>query len=121
VAGHTAGAVVAEVGLLRPAARVREIQAHRGAFSFADFPSAVIADEHCLASQLSLPSLDKKPRILRSFSRAPYPERSEQAEQRQFLTIESDIACADDAQMAWTKVINSSPVEILLDDRRADV
>src|SRR5436190_4438463 len=54
---HLACTVVAEIGLLRAAARVREVEPHRRAFSFFDFPAAVVTDEHCLACQVDPSSL----------------------------------------------------------------
>jgi hypothetical protein len=54
VAGHTARAVVAEIGLLGTAASIGEVQTHRGAFSLADFPATVVTDEHGLACQVVL-------------------------------------------------------------------
>ncbi len=45
-AGHRAGAVVAEVGLLRAAARVRERHAEHRAFPLLDFLAAVVANEN---------------------------------------------------------------------------
>jgi hypothetical protein len=47
-AGHLAGAVVAEVGLLRAAAGVGIRQAKGCAFAFTDFRTAAVAHEHCL-------------------------------------------------------------------------
>jgi hypothetical protein len=35
--------------------------------------------------------------------------------------IEADIACGEDAQMAWSEILDRSPVEVLLDDGRGDV
>jgi hypothetical protein len=55
LAGELPGTVVAEIGLLGAAAGVSEVEAHRRAFSFLNFPAAVVADEHCLASQIALP------------------------------------------------------------------
>ena len=51
VAGHLAGAVVAQVRLPRAASRVGECHAHRRAFVVSDFLATIIADEHCLSSQ----------------------------------------------------------------------
>src|SRR5439155_14241383 len=48
-ARHLAGAVVAEVGLLRAAARVGVGDAHHGALCFVDFLAAVVANEHGLS------------------------------------------------------------------------
>jgi hypothetical protein len=47
--------------------------------------------------------------------------RTEQAQQRLFLAVESDITGADDTQMPRPKILDRSPVEILVDDRRADI
>src|ERR1041385_1710877 len=47
-------AVVAEIGLLRAAACVRAVEAHRRAFSLLNFAPAVVADEHGLACQIAL-------------------------------------------------------------------
>src|ERR1041384_746534 len=47
-------AVVAEIGLLRAAAGVGEVEAHRRAFSLLNFAPAVVADEHGLACQIAL-------------------------------------------------------------------
>jgi hypothetical protein len=54
VTGHSARAVVAQIGLLRTAAGIGEVQPHHGAFSFTDFPAAVVTDEHGLACQVVL-------------------------------------------------------------------
>jgi hypothetical protein len=42
VTGHFAGALVADIGLLRTAAGIHEVEAHRRAFAVCDFPAAVI-------------------------------------------------------------------------------
>ena len=49
VARHLAGAVVAEIRLLRAAAGVGVVQAKRRALSFADFTAAVVANENGLS------------------------------------------------------------------------
>jgi hypothetical protein len=83
LAGKLPGAVVAEIGLLRAAAGVGEVEAHHRAFSFLNFAAAVVADEHGLASQVDLLSAKGKPsldflveRILRSFPRPPNSMRT---------------------------------------------
>src|SRR2546430_7212635 len=50
VTGHPAGAVVAEIGLLRPATRIGMVDSHRRAFTLIDFVATVVTDEHRLAS-----------------------------------------------------------------------
>src|SRR5215210_4222650 len=127
--GELPGAVVAEIGLLRAAARVREIQAHGRALSFSDFLAAVVTDEHGLTCQLSSSSPERFPStlterwsaILRGFSRAPNAPRPQQAEQCLLLRVELQIAGADDAQMPRAEILDRSPVEILLHDRGAYV
>jgi len=57
--GHSAGAVVAEIGLLRTASGVGEVQAHGRALSFADFPAAVVTDKHGLTCQVVLLFLER--------------------------------------------------------------
>jgi hypothetical protein len=54
VSGHPAGAVVAEVGLLCTAARIRIVDPHRRAFTFVNFLAAVVAYEDSLTSHVSL-------------------------------------------------------------------
>ena len=49
MAGHLAGAVVAEICLLRTAAGIGVVQAKRRAFSFTDFSPAVVANENGLS------------------------------------------------------------------------
>jgi len=53
LARHLPRAVVAEVRLLRTATRIRERHAHDRAFSFFDFPAAVIAHEHRFTRHIS--------------------------------------------------------------------
>ena len=50
--GHPAGAVVAEICLLRASARVGIGQAQRRTLPFADFRTAAVTDEHCLTGHL---------------------------------------------------------------------
>src|SRR3954454_7997340 len=45
LAGHLAGAGVAQVSLLRPAARVGEVDAHHGPLGLLDFLAAVVAHQ----------------------------------------------------------------------------
>jgi hypothetical protein len=47
--------------------------------------------------------------------------RTQQAEQRTLLAIESLGTRSDNAQMARAKIVDRSPVEILLNDGRADI
>jgi len=49
--GHLAGAVVAEVRLLRPASRIRERHAENGALPLADFLLAIVTNEYGLPGQ----------------------------------------------------------------------
>jgi hypothetical protein len=80
VARHASGAVVAEIGLLRAAARVRIVDAHRGAFTLVDFTPAVVTDEHRLASHeiallfvgKAMSAVEFLAAILRSFAKRAY-------------------------------------------------
>jgi hypothetical protein len=45
LAGHLAGACVAEIGLLGATARIREIDAHHGAFDLVDFFTTIVTDK----------------------------------------------------------------------------
>ena len=54
LARHLPGAGVAQVGLLRAAARVVEVDAHHGALRLVDFVAAVVANEHGLSRQVFL-------------------------------------------------------------------
>jgi len=49
-AGHLAGAVIAEIGRLGAAARVRVRDTQSGALAFADFSAAIVANENGLSS-----------------------------------------------------------------------
>src|SRR5438067_11669558 len=51
VTGQFAGAVVAQIGLLRAAPRIGIGQTQRRTFVVADFLAAVVADEHSLTGQ----------------------------------------------------------------------
>src|ERR687888_185057 len=59
--------------------------------------------------------------ILSSFPSAAYSPRPKQAEDGLFFEIEAGLARTHDTQMAWAEIVDSSAVEILVDDRRADV
>src|SRR5205085_3595535 len=63
----------------------------------------------------------KAPANLRCFARAANSPRAKQADECLFLTIEAEIARADHPQVAWTEVLDRAPVQVLLDDGRADV
>src|SRR5439155_7797338 len=59
--------------------------------------------------------------ILSSFARSAYSPRTQQADKRLFFEIKSRLTCPDDAQISRPEIVERSPVEILLDDGRADV
>jgi hypothetical protein len=44
-AGHLRGAVVAEIGLLRAAAGIREVDAHHGATTFGNFLRTIVTNK----------------------------------------------------------------------------
>jgi hypothetical protein len=50
LAGHLAGACIAEICLLRAAARIREIDAHDGALRLVDFFPTIVTDKSRYAS-----------------------------------------------------------------------
>ena len=51
---HAGRAGIAEVGFLRSAPRVGKGETHGRAFSFVDFPAALVTDENGLPSQIAL-------------------------------------------------------------------
>src|SRR2546429_7717626 len=59
--------------------------------------------------------------ILRSFTSPAYSPRTQQADKRLLLGIQTRLARPDDAQMARPEIIDRSPVQILLDDGGTDV
>src|SRR4029453_13910439 len=59
--------------------------------------------------------------ILGCYTGTANSPRAQQAQQRLFLEIEPDIPGADDPQMPGPEIVDGSPIEILLDNRRADV
>src|SRR5256885_1072462 len=87
------------------------------------------------ASSTSLPQLSHTRMVLRAISPPEFDfarslrggaggansPRAEQAQGGELFAIEPGIARADHAQMAGPEILDRSPVEILLDHRRADV
>ena len=104
-----------------PAPRVRVGHAQDGTLAFVHFLATTVANEHGLPGQDRSFPAGIATGILSGFSTLAYPPRAKQRECRLFLLIETDITRGDDAQMAWTEIIDRSPVEVLLDDRRRDV
>ena len=103
-AGHLSGAVVAEVRLLCTAASVGIRQAQGRALALADFSPAIVTNQHGLSSQGLLLTAGGKSEPsgqtfenLRCLARPANTPRSQQAEERLLLRIETDISCADDA------------------------
>src|SRR6266513_4178737 len=90
VTGQSAGAVVAEIGLLRTATRIGIVDSHRRAFTLIDFVATVVTDEHRLASHDSSSFFDRgsdepsrdPTSILRSFTSPAYSPRTQQADKR---------------------------------------
>src|SRR4051812_48870808 len=79
-------------------------------------------------SSTSLPQLSQTrmvfraiPGSLRGRARRANSPRSQQAQCRLLFRVETEITGADDAQMPGPEIVDRSPVEILLDDCRADV
>src|SRR5690349_24029365 len=79
-------------------------------------------------SSTSLPHLSQTrmvffaiPGSLRSGARRANSPGTQQAQCRLLFDVETDISRADDPQMARPEILDRSPVEILLDDRRAHV
>jgi hypothetical protein len=61
--GHLARAGVTEIGLLRAASRIGEIDPHDGAFSLVDFLAAIVADEPRYTCQRFSSQIDAFPRL----------------------------------------------------------
>jgi hypothetical protein len=55
LAGEVGGAVVAEISLLRTAARVIEVRAHNRTLSFSDLFAAAVTHKHSLTSHYARP------------------------------------------------------------------
>jgi hypothetical protein len=104
-ARHPAGAVVAEICLLRAAAGVRIGQAQGRALSFTDFFAAIVANQNGLTSQLkasfcaliSTHPNEIRRLILRRCAGLANPPRTKQRKECALFGIEVDITGADDA------------------------
>jgi hypothetical protein len=66
-------------------------------------------------------SVTEMPEQLCRYARSPNSPRSEQREQCALLDVESGIAGSDYSQMSRPKIVERAAVEILLDNRGADI